>query len=658
MLTRRSFVEPWTLLALEPRLLLSSSTAAPPRGSLTPAQFLDTVGFSGIRLGNGSIRADGTGQTIAIIGTKNDPVLSSDLQSFDEAFSVPAPPAFGVVRADGKPGVFANARGDTLREISMDVEWIHAMAPGAKLLVVEASDDRNASFLQAVNFARHQPAVSVVSMSYAESESVSPPNDSTFTTPPGHKGITFVASSGDYPQGGVDAPGNSPNVISVGGTEDPSYPFAPLHQLGWANSGGGPSFYQAQPAWQYATAIQSHLHRGTPDVSFLASIPGGWPVYNSYRSSNPWIGSGGTSFSVLGWAALIAIVDQGRALNGLDSLDGATQTLPALYQLPSSDFTDITQTGFNPGDTPYSNATGYDYVNGRGTPVAPGLVNDLIGITATDLTPPQVILKSTGAPITGSGEYSFNIVYDDAQSGLHLQSIKDAITVSNGRGSVLPATLTRTAVEKNGAILATYTVAAPGGAWDRPDRGQYTIQLGDNQVSDNDGNRDPALSLGSFYYGVPAPVAVQGSFSQGARGTVRVTIENNGDLPLLQFSEFSVSVSNSAFPPAVVTAVQLLRGVIQGQSTVVSVPITSQLPDLPAGHYTLSASMMFPGTKHETTFATLADAIIIRRRPRVAATAVKAQLPVTSNPLFSMNPISAVQQGPSIFKRDETDNFA
>jgi len=84
-------------------------------------------------------------------------------------------------------------------------------------------------------------------------------------------------------------------------------------------------------------------------------------------------------------AALVAIADQGRALNGQGSLNGATQTLPALYQLPSTDFHDIT-TGSNGA---YSATTGYDLVTGLGTPVANQVVSGLVSYGSSGQSPNQ-----------------------------------------------------------------------------------------------------------------------------------------------------------------------------------------------------------------------------------------------------------------------------
>ena len=103
-------------------------------------------------------------------------------------------------------------------EESLDVEWAHAIAPGANIVVVEAKSQSRPALLFAVDTARHIPGVDVVSMSWGFSE-VSYQSSSHFVTPAGHTGITFVAASGDNGlAGGTNWPAVSPNVLAVGGT--------------------------------------------------------------------------------------------------------------------------------------------------------------------------------------------------------------------------------------------------------------------------------------------------------------------------------------------------------------------------------------------------------------------------------------------------------
>ena len=103
-------------------------------------------------------------------------------------------------------------------EIALDVEWAHAMAPGVNILLVEASGSSMSNLMAAVDYAASASGVVAVSMSWGGGEfSGEKTYDSNFTTPSGHSGVTFVASSGD--SGAPPSyPSISPNVLSVGGT--------------------------------------------------------------------------------------------------------------------------------------------------------------------------------------------------------------------------------------------------------------------------------------------------------------------------------------------------------------------------------------------------------------------------------------------------------
>src|SRR5262249_19164618 len=121
-------------------------------------------------------------------------------------------------------------------------------------------------------------------------------------------------------------------------------------------------------------------------------------VYDSFGYSG-WVNVGGTSAGAPQWAALIAIADQGRALSGQSSLDGFSQVLPKLYQLPQSDFHDITS-GNNGA---YSAGSGYDLVTGPGTPyanlIAPALIDGSPSSSGPTLASPA---SATPNPVTGT----------------------------------------------------------------------------------------------------------------------------------------------------------------------------------------------------------------------------------------------------------------
>ena len=353
-------------------------------GGMSPAQIAQAYGFNQIQF-SGGVKGDGSGQTIAIVDAYDDPNIASDLAKFDSQFGLAAPPSFTKVYQSGY-----RPQADTgwSQEISLDVEWAHAMAPKAKIVLVEANSSSLGDLLSAVDTARNMSSVSVISMSWGSSEFYGETSyDSYFTTPAGHQGITFVASSGDQGSPGL-WPSLSTNVLAVGGTT--------LHLSGggygsetaWSGSGGGLSQYESEPSYQ--NGVQSTGSRSTPDVSFDANPSSGFAVYDSYGSSG-WMVIGGTSAGAPQWAALVAIADQGLAQAGKGSLDGAQSRI---YQLSSADFHDITS-----GSNGYSAGAGYDLVTGRGSPVANLVVGDLVGGGATQPAP----VGGSGGSGTGSG---------------------------------------------------------------------------------------------------------------------------------------------------------------------------------------------------------------------------------------------------------------
>ncbi|HTU91789.1 MAG TPA: hypothetical protein VMF69_17030 [Gemmataceae bacterium] len=366
---------------------LVSSDAATANGSsgqpagFSPQQISQAYGFNQIYFENGAIKGNGSGQTIAIVDAYNQPDLASDLQTFDAAYGLPAPPSLQVVNENGGSSLPASNT-DWGMEESLDVEWAHAMAPGANIILVEANSSSYSDLMTAVNYARNQPGVSVVSMSWGSSEwSDESYYDSYFTTPTGHQGVTFIASSGD--DGTVEYPSTSPNVLAVGGTQlttDSAGDY--VSEVAWSGSGGGISTVEAQPSYQQGVVTQTSAYRAVPDVAYNASSASPYAVYDT-SGYNGWIEVYGTSAGAPQWAALVAIADQGRALEGEGSLDGASQTLPTLYQLPQSDFHDITS-GSNGS---YSAGPGYDLVTGRGSPIANLIVAALVAEGGSESSP-------------------------------------------------------------------------------------------------------------------------------------------------------------------------------------------------------------------------------------------------------------------------------
>jgi hypothetical protein len=429
-----------------------------PTGTL-PAQIRHAYGFDQISFNGGAVPADGSGTTIAIVDAYDDPNIANDLHAFDKALGIPDPPTFTKVNQTGGSSPLPAPNSGWITEIALDVEWSHAIAPGANILLVEANDNSGTNLFAAVAYAADQPGVVAVSMSWggAEFSGEQSIDNTVFQTPVGHAGVTFVASSGDSgaPPG---YPATSPNVLAVGGTTlnlDSSGNI--IQETGWSGSGGGISSVEAQPAYQSGLVIHNGTKtvsaggkRADPDVAYDANPATGVPVYDTFNNpvSAPWGQWGGTSIASPQWAALIAIADQGRALESLGPLDGASQTLPTLYSLSAAAFNDIT-TGTSTGSPNYTAAPGFDLVTGRGTPIANQIVVDLD--THLAITGPADATAGIGFSVTVT-------VLDNSNNGQTGYTGTIQLNSSDSR-AVLPAAATVT----DGVGVISVTLKTAGG---------------------------------------------------------------------------------------------------------------------------------------------------------------------------------------------------
>jgi hypothetical protein len=393
----------------------------------TPQQVLAAYGINQITFG--SIEGDGAGQTIAIVDAYDDPDLvdsssigfiSSDLARFDQKFGLPNPPSFEKLNEYGSaselpgtdPAGAGNPLGNWELEEALDVEWAHAIAPGANIDLIETNSDDSSDMYTGVTTAAGLAGVSVVSMSWGSSEYAGEQSfDSDFTTPNGHEGVTFVASTGDNGAPG-EYPAYSPNVVAAGGTSlsigsNGSY----NGEAAWSDGGGGISFYESEPAYQQG--VQNTGMRSIPDIAFDANPSTGVAIYDSYNgtSADPWEVIGGTSVSAPSWAGLIAIADEGRVIAGGTTLDGPSQTLPALYSMPSSDFNDVTS-GSNGG---FAAEQGYDETTGLGTPRANLLVPDLADYGMAGML---VVIAQPPAAVTAGTAFGFSVMVENSNGSL------------------------------------------------------------------------------------------------------------------------------------------------------------------------------------------------------------------------------------------------
>ena len=275
------------------------------------------------------------------------------------------------------------------------MEWAHAIAPGANILLVETTSDRWSDLIAGVDYAKMQPGVSVVSMSWDVPEyRIETATDATFTTAANHP-VTFVAAAGDY----GSPPEVSRHVAECLGRRrhDASSRSRPGGGYGsetaWSDGGGGVSTVEKEPAYQ--DGAQNTGYRSDPDVAYDADPNTGVAVYDTVndRYGTGWDEIGGTSAGAPQWSALLAD-RQRRAGGGRQSALDAAQA--RLYSLPANAYHDIT-TGNN---GTYAAGVGYDAVTGLGTPVANVLIEDLINGTTGSPTGGVV---TTIAAITRTG---------------------------------------------------------------------------------------------------------------------------------------------------------------------------------------------------------------------------------------------------------------
>ena len=419
---------------------LSPAVGPAVSGPYTPTQIRHAYGFD-------QLSYDGTGQTIALIDAYDDPTAASDLASFSSTFGLPAA-NFQKVYYSGNPNSPVSTTAPAYNsgwalEISLDVQWAHAIAPNAKILLVEAPSASTNALFGAADYAVSQGA-SQVSMSFGGGEYNGDSSlDSHFNKP----GVSFFASAGDS-GAEVEFPAVSPYVVGVGGTTvslDSS--GNKLSETTWSGSGGGVSAYTSRPSFQ--NGFQTNANRAVPDVSYNADPNSG--VYVDRNGS--YYAVGGTSAGAPQWAGLAALVNQGRVANGLSTIGtgttyGLNSVLYALaggssYTNPNGDFLDITSgNNNNSSGFGYSATAGYDPATGLGSPIANKLVPDLIAYgTSTSTGTPTVSDAGfeTVAVGTGSGAYRYN-------------PTGSAWTFNGGAG-----------VAGNGSNFTTGNPAAPGG---------------------------------------------------------------------------------------------------------------------------------------------------------------------------------------------------
>ena len=328
-----------------------------PQGA-TPSGFSPSQLATAYGLGTSMIL--GSRRTIAIVDAYDYPTAENDLNVFSSQWGLPPCTTkngcFKLVYATGKQ---PKANCGWAQEAALDIEWAHAMAPGAKIVLVEAASNSNADLFAAVDIATQAVVAGgdgVVSMSWGGSESSSETLYETHFN--GSANVIYFAASGDT-GGKMIYPGTSPYVVSAGGTSlKLNSNNQILSETGWSGSGGGTSPYFHRPDYQNSISSIVGTQRGVPDFSFVADPYTGVSVYDSTRCTGMqgWMVFGGTSVSSPSLAGIVTAASPASS---------TTSELGNIYSGlgNANDFNDITSGTAGQ----YSATKGWDFVTGVGS---------------------------------------------------------------------------------------------------------------------------------------------------------------------------------------------------------------------------------------------------------------------------------------------------
>ncbi len=345
-----------------------------------------------------NLPSTGGSGTIAIIDAYDDPNVENDLNAFNTQFGLPQCTTANGCFEKHKMSSFIIADRGWALEISLDTQWAHAIAPNAKILLVEANSSSGDDLVAAVDYARSRSNVVAISMSWGDVEFPGESSyDSHFTSLNGAP-ITFFASSGDGGNaGGVQWPAVSSNVVGVGGTTLSFNGGSIVSETAWSGSGGGLSAYEPEPSYQIKYGVsRANGMRAVPDVSYNADYKNSpVSVYDTYGYTG-WLAVGGTSAGAPQWAAIQSL---GHSSSNNNFYQDAKSVNYRIY------FRDISS-GTNGACGFYCTAMiGYDYVTGLGSPLTTNYILSSAPTRTASLTVsanPSTITATQTSIITAS----------------------------------------------------------------------------------------------------------------------------------------------------------------------------------------------------------------------------------------------------------------
>ena len=381
--------------------------AAGPAGGLTPRQVRAAYDTGPLLTRS----VTGKGQTIVIVDSFGSPTIAADLAHFDRHYGLASPPSFRIIQPAGRvPRYHAtDSRTGWAAETTLDVEWAHVLAPGARILLVEtptAENEGTTGFPQIVTaekyVLRHHLG-QVISQSFAATEQTFPSRPALLRLRGAYQlaasdHVPVLAASGDegatgfkfemtdlYTHRAVSWPATDPLVTAVGGTRLFLRANGSRRQadVAWADSGGGRSLFFARPAYQNGVRAVTGSQRGVPDVSMDASCASPVSVYGSFGGNDgPWSTICGTSVATPMLAGLVALASQ-VAGHRLGEINRALYAMAAAHDRGIFDIRagNNTQTFFQDGQQftvpGFGARAGYDLVSGVGSVNAAYFVPEL-----------------------------------------------------------------------------------------------------------------------------------------------------------------------------------------------------------------------------------------------------------------------------------------
>ncbi len=443
----------------------------------TPAQIRAAYGMPALPASGATPTAAqaaqmGAGQTIYIVDAMHNLNIAAELTAFNQKFALPTcttkaiatnaslPLAAASKTACELSVVYSTTTGTMTTtapaydsgwatETALDVQWAHATAPLARIIVIEAPDASIGSLTNAIRLANNM-GPGIVSMSFGANEgSWTSSVDSVFSL----NTMTYLAATGDW-GAGVSWPSVSSYVVAVGGTTLSYSGSGNRSETGWTSTGGGMSQYTATPSYQNSTVpgMGSLARRTVADVAFNANPSSGQYVATIAPGSSTvqWVAVGGTSLSTPQWAGLIAAANATRVAAAKPVLGqphavlyGQISTAPATY---ASVFADVTS-GSNGTCSVCTARAGYDGLTGLGTPNVTNLLGTLSG--AAVATPGPVVVSASISGTVGTA-----------------LSFTASVTASNPVTYTLSGAPTGMAVSSAGVIT-----------WASPVAGNYTVTL-------------------------------------------------------------------------------------------------------------------------------------------------------------------------------------